>query len=97
MNRLVERDEREAGMDLVADRLAYLVLSYGLLVVVAYRGLVAHETSWDLLALVVGGGFTGIAYRAWTRSLSRRWALAVGITIGIAMVVAAVFALLYRG
>ena len=96
MNRWVERDEREAGMDLVADRLAYLVLSYGLLLVVAYRGLVAHETSWDLLALVVVGGFTGMAYRAWTRSLSRRWALAVGITIGIAMVVAAVFALQYR-
>lgn len=37
MNHLVPRDEREQGIDHAADRLAYLVLSFGLLAIVAYR------------------------------------------------------------
>ena len=34
MNHLVPRDEREQGIDRAADRLAYLVLSFGLLAIV---------------------------------------------------------------
>ena len=53
MTSLVPRDEREARIDLAADRLAYLVVSYGLLVAVAYRSLVRGDAAWDLLGLVV--------------------------------------------
>lgn len=36
MNRFLVRDEREVTVDQAADRLAYLVLSVGLLAIVAF-------------------------------------------------------------
>ncbi len=93
MQGLVQRDEREAGIDRAADRLAYLVLSYGLLAVVAFRAFKAHESSWDLLGLIVLGGFVGVAYRARYRSLSGQWALVLGITVAVALAVAVLLVL----
>ena len=61
--RLVARDEREAGVDLVADRLVLLVLSYGVLAIVAYRAFALREQAWDLMALLVGSGLVGLGYR----------------------------------
>jgi hypothetical protein len=46
-----------------ADRLGYLVVSYGLLAIVAYRALVERTSSWDLLGLVVVGGLVATGYR----------------------------------
>ncbi|MDO8562710.1 MAG: hypothetical protein Q7S25_02585 [Candidatus Limnocylindria bacterium] len=89
MERLVARDEREAAVDRAADRLSYLVLSFGVLAIVAYRSVARGEASWDLLALVIVGGFAGAAYRTRQRAVSRRWALVVGLTAAIALVLAA--------
>jgi hypothetical protein len=72
MGFLVPRDEREAGIDAAADRLSYIVLSFGVLVVVAYRSMVQHEAAWELLALVVLGGAVGTAVRARRRAVSTR-------------------------
>jgi len=96
LDRIAPRDEREAGIDLAADRLAYLVLSYGLLLAVAYRAFAWQQSSWDLLALVVLGGVAGIGYRAWHRALSGRWATVVGLSIAAAAVVAIAIAILAR-
>ena len=57
-------------------RWAYLVLSFGMLVSVAYRGFVRQESSWDLLALVVLGGLVSAWYRGRTGAVSPRWAIA---------------------
>ena len=54
MRSLFVRDEREAAVEQGGDRLAYIVVSYGLLLIVAYRSFVERQASWDLLALVVG-------------------------------------------
>ena len=88
------RDEREVSIDRAADRLAYVVLAFGVLVIVAYRGLVLDEASWDLLALVVATGFVGLGYRIWKHAASVSWTLVVAITAGVAAVVAVVLALL---
>ena len=96
MNRWLARDEREIGVDQAADRLSYLVLSFGLLAIVAYRSFVDREASWDLLALVLLGGLVGTAYRAWRRAASRRWAVVLAATAAIALVVAAVVAFATR-
>jgi hypothetical protein len=96
LDRLAPRDEREAGVDLGADRLSYLVLSYGLLIAVAYRAFVWQQSSWDLLALVVLGGVAGVGYRAWHRALSGRWATVVGLSISAAAVVAIAIVVLAR-
>ena len=92
MNQLMRRDERETSVDHAADRLAYLVLSFGLLAIVAYRSFADGVASWDLLGLVVLGGLVGTLYRLARRAVSREWAvLAVG-TASVALVVAAIVA-----
>jgi hypothetical protein len=96
MNRLRLRDEREISVDQAADRLSYLVLSFGLLAIVAYRSFVDRDASWDLLALVLLGGLIGTAYRARQRAVSRRWALVVAGTVAVALVVATIAVLASR-
>ena len=96
MDRLVARDERETVVDQAADRLSYVVLSFGLLAVVAYRSFVRGEASWDLLGLVIVSGLVGTAYRTQQRAVSKRWALMIGVTAAIALVLAVVMVLTTR-
>jgi hypothetical protein len=97
MNHLLVRDEREVSVDQAGDRLSYLVLSFGLLAVVAYRSFALGEASWDLLGLVVLGGLVGTAYRMQRRAVSRRWGLVLVLTVAVALVLAAVLAFAARG
>lgn len=96
MDHLVPRDERETSVDQAADRLSYLVLSFGLLAIVAYRSFVDRDASWDLIGLVVLGGLVGTAYRTRRRAVSRRWALVLGGTVAVSLVVAAISAFVGR-
>jgi hypothetical protein len=96
MTRLVARDERERTVDHAADRLAYLVLSFGLLAIVAYRSFAEGAASWDLLGLVVLGGLVGTLYRLAKRAVSREWALVAVGTAAVALVVAAIVAFATR-
>jgi len=96
MNHLVRRDERESSVDHAADRLAYLVLSFGLLAIVAYRSFADGAASWDLLGLVVLGGLVGTLYRLSQRAVSREWMIVAVGTAAVALVVAAIVALATR-
>lgn len=89
MKQIFDRDERELTIDRAGDRLAYVVVSYGLLALVTYRSLVERQASWDLLAVVVLGGVAGTAYRLWHRAFTRQTALVAGLTILVAAVVGA--------
>jgi hypothetical protein len=96
MKHLVLRDERETGVDRAADRLAYLVLSFGLLAIVAYRSFADGAASWDLLGLVVLGGLVGTLYRVAQRAVSREWTIVAVGTAVVALVVAAIVAFATR-
>lgn len=96
MNHLVPRDEREQSIDHAADRLAYLVLSFGLLAIVAYRSLADGASSWDLLALVVLGGVVGTLYRMARRAVSREWVIMAAGTAVVALILAVVAAFASR-
>jgi hypothetical protein len=76
------RDERTIVVENASYRWAYLLLSFGLLVIVAYRGFARRESSWDLLALVVLSGLVTTLYQGAHKVLSRRWAL-VAITTAL--------------
>jgi hypothetical protein len=89
----LRRGARGAHVDLIADRLAYLVVSYGLLAVVAYRGFTGAGPAWDLLGLVILGGIVGMAYRLARGVLSGRGVAIVLITILIGIVAGAVLVL----
>jgi len=82
------RDERETSIDRAADRLGYVVVSYGLLAIVIYRSL-RGESAWDLLALAVFGGVMTTGYRMRHRVAGRRWAVLLGLTAVVSLVVAA--------
>jgi hypothetical protein len=90
------RDEREREIDLRADRAAYMVVTYGLLVLVMARAVLRNEGAWDLMALVMIGGAVNLGYTAWKRAVSRQM-VALTISIGVlAAVVAGVIAFATR-
>lgn len=84
----VQRDERTVAIENASYRWAYLALSFGLLVIVAYRSLVHHEAPWDLLLLVVLGGGIGTAYQGSHHVLSKRWTIGVVAAVIIATILA---------
>jgi hypothetical protein len=92
----VERDERTTAVENAGYRWSYLVLSFGLLAIVAYRSVWRGEQSWDLLALVVLGGGVNAGYQGLHRVLYRRWALLTLVTMIAAALLAAGMALLRR-
>jgi hypothetical protein len=95
--RLVERDERTLAVENAGYRWSYIGLAMGVLVVVAYRGWLYHQSSWDLLALVVLSGGFNAAYQGRKQVLARGWVVMTVVTFVVAGVVAAGIALLRRG
>ena len=91
---LVERDERTVAVANAGYRLAYMLLSFALLIDVMYRGLMRDEAAWDLLALVILGGAVCAVYQARQKTLPS-WATkgmimacvggAIGAIIGVSM------------
>lgn len=92
MTMLGTRDERESAIDNAADRLSYLVLAYGILVIVGLRGL-NGEASWDLLALVVLAGAAGLVYRLRRGVVDRPWLVVmIGSLVGAGLLAAIIAA-----
>jgi len=96
MTTLVPRNEREAPIAGADDRIGYLVISYGLLLIVAYRSFVNGEAAWDLIGLVILGGIVGLAYRARQGVAFGRWTPMLLATMAIAGIVAALITLAAR-
>jgi hypothetical protein len=84
----VSRDERTVAVENESFRWAYLVLSYGLLVIVVYRAFVFDESSWDLLILVVLGGGIASLYQGISGILTTR----AGMLSAVSLIVAAAMA-----
>jgi uncharacterized membrane protein len=85
----VQRDERTLAVENAGYRWSYFLLSFGLLLLAAYRGLARGEATGDLLALVVLGGVGNAAYQAWHRVIFRRWIVMTVVTMVIAALLAA--------
>jgi hypothetical protein len=90
----IMRDERTVATENASYRWAYLVLSYGLLVSTAYRAFARNESAWDLIALVMLGGFVTTFYQGRHRVLSQRWGIASAAAVLIALALAAAFGFL---
>lgn len=90
------RDERTTAIENAGYRWSYLVLSFGLLVIVAMRGLVHDEEPWDLLVLVLLGGAVNAGYQAWHRVLFQRWFVLAAMTMVTAALLSALLVLLRR-
>lgn len=90
----VHRDERTMAVENASYRWAFHVFSYGLLVLVMYRGLVRNEAAWDLMALVIIGGTVASLYQWAHDVLTKRTARMVAVTMAVAAAVAAAIAAL---
>ena len=90
------RDAQGSPLEQDGFRWAYLLLSFGLLASVAYRGFVRQESSWDLLALVVLGGLVSAWYRWRHGALSPGWALVSVAALVAALILGALLAMVVR-
>jgi hypothetical protein len=72
---IVQRDERTVLVENASFRWAYLVLSFGLLGLTAYRSYVWRENPWDLMALVVLAGVVPAGYQGYHHVLTSRFAV----------------------
>jgi hypothetical protein len=84
------KDERTVAVQNASYRWAYLVLSFGLLLDAAYRGLVHQESGWDLLALVILSGLITTLYQGSQKILTHRWVIWAAFSFVLAAVVAIV-------
>lgn len=81
-NQPVIRDERTIAVENASYRLAYTILSFGAMVIVAWRGFVLEQNLWDLLALVILTSALATAYQAVHRIFARR---AIAATVVVAV------------
>ena len=88
MNAYVDRDERTLAVENASFRWGYHVISFGLLLLVAYRSVAHDESPWDLLGLVVLGGVVAAGYQ-WSHKVLTTRRLLKGLA---AMLVAALVA-----
>ena len=87
---VVERDERTVSVENASYRVAYLVLSYGVLLSVMFRSFMYRESAWGLMALVVLTGGVATAYQASHHVLAKRWAMTSVLATAAAILVGAV-------
>ena len=92
----VDRDERTVAVENASYKWGYLVMSFGLLVLVAYRSFAHGESNWDLLALVIAGGMVPNAYQGVNNVLTRRWTMTQIAAMVAAAILAAAFVFLRR-
>ena len=95
-NRAVDRDERTIAVENASYRWGYLFVSFAVLLSVAYRGFALKQASWDLLAIVIVGGFVTTVYQRNQRILTMRWARLTVLGVALAIVIAAVLAFAAR-
>ena len=88
-DQIVTRDERTTAVEDASYRMAFDVLSFGLLLVATYRSLAWNENTLDLIALVILGGLISTWHQGIQKVLSRRYALLAVVCALIAGVVAA--------
>lgn len=83
------RDERTTAVENQSYRLAYQVIAYGLLAIVAYRGFFLQQSNWDLLGLVIVSSGLATLYQGANKIFTPRslWMMAVA---GVAAAVLAV-------
>jgi len=86
------RDERTVAVENASYRLAYVVISFGVLLSVIYRGFVLNQSSWDLLALVVLSSGIATLHQGQHKIWDQRMLLPVLALMGSSAIVAALLA-----
>lgn len=91
-DRMVDRDERTVAVENASYSLGFKAISYAILLDVAYRGIILSQSSWDLLAIVIGSGLVTTLYQNKFKILTRSWLVTGAIILVAAAIVAALIA-----
>jgi uncharacterized membrane protein len=83
------RDERYYSVENASYRIGYIILAFGLLVVIIIRSIAFQESSWDLFALLIISGFAATLYQAAHKIISFSWKW-LYFFLGITLLAAAV-------
>jgi len=85
----IVRDERYYAVENASYRIGYMIMIYGLWLLVIFRSIAYHESNWDLIALVVISSFAATIYQIVhkTITISRKW---IYFTIAITLLAAIV-------
>ncbi len=89
----VYKDERTTAVENASYRWGFIVLSYGILLDITYRGFILKESGWDLMGLVILAGLITTGYQAAKKILNRGWLIWALVTMTIAAVVAIIIGL----
>ena len=84
-----EKDERVISVENAGYSLVYKVMSFALLADVVFRSVVQKQPSWDLLGIIVLGGFVAAVYQARHRTIGRGKLVMMFTALVVAAVVAA--------
>lgn len=95
-DQVVFRDERTITVENASYRWGYLVVTYGLLIMIAFRAFFFKQSNWDLLALVILSGLVTTAYQGSHHIFTRRWMVVFTLTILVAAVVATLVAIVIK-
>jgi hypothetical protein len=90
----IERVDRTLAVQNTSYRLAYVFLSFAVLLDVAFRSFTRHDPAWDLLAIVILAGLLATLYQAIHKVLSVGWIKLVVVTLCVSGIVAALISLL---
>jgi cell division protein FtsW (lipid II flippase) len=90
------RDERTTSVENASYRWGYMIVTYGLLLLVAIRGFLFQQSNWDLMALVIVSSLVTTAYQGAHHLFTRRWIYLFGATILISGVVAVLVVLVLK-
>jgi hypothetical protein len=72
-NQSILRDERYYTIENASYRIAYIILSFGLLLLIIVRSIVFHESNWDLFALVIISSFAATIYQYSHKTITFSW------------------------
>lgn len=97
---VVQFDERTISVENASYRWAYAIVTYALLLDVAFRGYFRNEAAWDLMAFVVGGGIFCLLYQMRLQTLAHGWvkkAIIVSVATAIVSAIIAAIVVWTRG
>lgn len=92
----VIRDERTISVENASYRLGYIVISFGLLLLITLRGFLYQESNWDLMALVVVGGILTTVYQALHGTITMRMLVLLLFIAVVSAIAAVVLVLLLK-
>jgi hypothetical protein len=95
-NQPIIRDERTITIENASYRWGYMVVTYGLLVIIILRAFLFNQTNWDLFALLFVSGLVTTVYQGVHQMFTRRWIYLFAATMVIAALVAALIAFVLK-